>query len=410
MRAWYVRRILGGGGDVRRSRGIVWARVPQEFALQGTDRIVAIPRSCGGREADAAARMMSYFREHREAPLCTCGETETPDAVRRELKLRGFEYLFPAVCMSADLTRMRFDDESGTAHDVTEVDDLTLPGSAEHPSYGPMSAAAARNSLASSRAMALRRPRRVWNLGVVRDGELAGCVQLHVAGRVAGIYNVGVLRRYRRQRLGSTLVREACRRARDLGLPTVVLQNDPSLVPFYSSLGFSVVSSIDHWQCAPAALAAPEPREDAREAARGSLFLAPERFVTLAVTGRTADAARLLRAQPSIARATFPAASDATALHIAAYNGAADAVRMLLDAGSDVTARDTRFKASPLGWAVHGLGPEGPVFKREQATAAAALIGAGAEVSDEMRRTLETRADARGAPVSGPGGERHPSS
>lgn len=45
-------------------------------------------------------------------------------------------------------------------------------------------------------------------------------------------------------------------------------------------------------------------------------------------------------------------------LHTAAYQGNADAVRMLLSAGAEVDARDTRFDATPLAFATVGSGEQ----------------------------------------------------
>lgn len=45
-------------------------------------------------------------------------------------------------------------------------------------------------------------------------------------------------------------------------------------------------------------------------------------------------------------------------LHTAAYNGNADAVRVLLEAGAEVDARDTRFDATPLCYATVGSGEQ----------------------------------------------------
>jgi ankyrin repeat protein len=44
---------------------------------------------------------------------------------------------------------------------------------------------------------------------------------------------------------------------------------------------------------------------------------------------------------------------DATPLHQAAYVGDAAMVELLLELGADPTRRDTRFDATPLGWAEH---------------------------------------------------------
>jgi hypothetical protein len=46
----------------------------------------------------------------------------------------------------------------------------------------------------------------------------------------------------------------------------------------------------------------------------------------------------------------------ATALHAAGYTGSAAVVRMLLDRGADLDARDARWSSTPLGWAIVGSG------------------------------------------------------
>jgi hypothetical protein len=45
-----------------------------------------------------------------------------------------------------------------------------------------------------------------------------------------------------------------------------------------------------------------------------------------------------------------------TPLHVAAYSGSAEAVRLLLDRGADIEARDTTWDDTSLGWAIVGSG------------------------------------------------------
>ena len=47
-----------------------------------------------------------------------------------------------------------------------------------------------------------------------------------------------------------------------------------------------------------------------------------------------------------------------TPLHAAAYNGSAEIVRLLLDRGADIEARDTTWNDTPLGWAAVGSGEQ----------------------------------------------------
>jgi len=44
------------------------------------------------------------------------------------------------------------------------------------------------------------------------------------------------------------------------------------------------------------------------------------------------------------------------ALHAAAYAGSANTVRVLLERGADIEARDTTWDSTPLGWAAVGSG------------------------------------------------------
>lgn len=48
----------------------------------------------------------------------------------------------------------------------------------------------------------------------------------------------------------------------------------------------------------------------------------------------------------------------ATALHHAVSSGSEETVQILIEAGADVTAQDTAFQATPMGWATHYLAQE----------------------------------------------------
>ena len=52
---------------------------------------------------------------------------------------------------------------------------------------------------------------------------------------------------------------------------------------------------------------------------------------------------------------------------------------------ANIEARCSEFGATPLFWAVHGYGPNGPKHKKEQVDAARLLIQAGASVDTANR-------------------------
>jgi ankyrin repeat protein len=73
------------------------------------------------------------------------------------------------------------------------------------------------------------------------------------------------------------------------------------------------------------------------------------------------------------------------ALHWAAWIGTPSTVELLVAHGANIEARCSEFGATPLFWAVHGYGPDGPKQKRDQVGAARMLIQAGASVDTANR-------------------------
>ena len=58
--------------------------------------------------------------------------------------------------------------------------------------------------------------------------------------------------------------------------------------------------------------------------------------------------------------------SHATALHHAVWSGSLDAVRVLVDAGADLTAKDQAWQGTPLNWAEHSENEEIASYLKER--------------------------------------------
>jgi uncharacterized protein len=74
------------------------------------------------------------------------------------------------------------------------------------------------------------------------------------------------------------------------------------------------------------------------------------------------------------------------ALHWAAWIGTPSTVELLVAHNANIEARCSEFGATPLFWAVHGYGPDGPKQKKDQVGAARTLIQAGARVDTAIRQ------------------------
>jgi len=78
----------------------------------------------------------------------------------------------------------------------------------------------------------------------------------------------------------------------------------------------------------------------------------------------------------------------ARALHWAAWVGTPATVELLIAHGARIEVRDSEFGSTPLFWAVHGYGPNGPKEKKRQVDAARILLEAGASARTENKHGL----------------------
>ncbi|HVK11026.1 MAG TPA: ankyrin repeat domain-containing protein [Gemmataceae bacterium] len=77
-------------------------------------------------------------------------------------------------------------------------------------------------------------------------------------------------------------------------------------------------------------------------------------FVQAALCGNAEALRRLLAVGVAPTTVSERNQSHATALHHAVWSGSVEAVQVLVEAGADLTRRDTLHDATPLGWAEYG--------------------------------------------------------
>ena len=78
-----------------------------------------------------------------------------------------------------------------------------------------------------------------------------------------------------------------------------------------------------------------------------------EEFFKAVQSGDTVRVRELLTSDPVLVRAKD--ADGAIALHYATEHGHREIVKLLLEHGADINARDDRFHATPTGWAIEYL-------------------------------------------------------
>ena len=107
----------------------------------------------------------------------------------------------------------------------------------------------------------------------------------------------------------------------------------------------------------------------------------------------------LLDRQPNLVAARDE--SGATALHYAAFAGESDIVRLLLERGADVNARDAKFNATPAGWAIEYLREKGALLGIEMNDFAYAIRRGDVEWATRFLHrfpSLREAADSDGKP------------
>jgi hypothetical protein len=83
-------------------------------------------------------------------------------------------------------------------------------------------------------------------------------------------------------------------------------------------------------------------------------------FVQAALHGNAEGLRALLAAGVEVDKPSPDLYAHATPLHHAVWSGSLDAVRLLVEAGADLTATDTENEATPLGWAEYATETENP--------------------------------------------------
>lgn len=108
------------------------------------------------------------------------------------------------------------------------------------------------------------------------------------------------------------------------------------------------------------------PMADAREKQFG--------FILAALNGKAEAVARMIHIGIDLNAPSEDLYAHATALHHAVGAESLDTVKVLVEAGADLTVKDTAYQGTPLGWAKYYLDQRKPEERRKPYTAIAAYL------------------------------------
>ena len=130
---------------------------------------------------------------------------------------------------------------------ISLLQDFSVFDEHEHPFIGPITTERRRNMLENHRLICAQRPRRAWAFVATLNGRPVGHSLLFLGARVAGIYEVGVVRKFRRKGIGTAITLAALQFARQRGVRHGVLQASGEGEHVYRRIGFEEVCRISLW-------------------------------------------------------------------------------------------------------------------------------------------------------------------
>jgi GNAT superfamily N-acetyltransferase len=215
--AWNAAVALAGGGTVWEDAGLRWSWQAHDGQL-----LLSFPRA-----VDAAAARRGVAAARRRG-ACIVGAWLANDVDASPLESAGFERGWEPWWMAAPLDA------------IPEPEDGRVAISNDFDEYGPEG----RRLLSLAQGPSAR----AWHAVARLDGRFAGRAWAFAPGEVAGIYDMDVWPRFRRQGLGRAMLRAVCAAARAAGARLAVLNATPDGERLYSAEGFvRLGTGITYW-------------------------------------------------------------------------------------------------------------------------------------------------------------------
>lgn len=386
QRWWLLRMGVARGETVHRRGGVIWFDSPDAT----TDMYVPFPRftpAAVGQELDAFVAGLRGKQILRPVWVWATAPPE-PDDLPLRLMARGFRHGFQPHWMWLDLATLRDDFELRREVRFEINPDPALWDPAKNADYFAEGTLAREHPDRAVQAMA-------WVNGSPVGVSCAFLTRGSTG--IAGIYDVGVLPEYRNQGIGKALTHAVCVWARERGYRVAGLNATPMGEPVYRALGFQSLRWAQTWQYpvdvqrrpltqAQVSLAEATGAGDIAALERDAPLFAPLVSEALPCRRTPLQLAALFRqprsaawllnrgAQPDLLSLwdlgwtdrvhglafTRPELLDQrigdwgqTPLHEASMRGDLSLMRILIDAGADLEARDQTFHGRPLEWSMH---------------------------------------------------------
>jgi ribosomal protein S18 acetylase RimI-like enzyme len=216
-------------------------------ASPGHPNSVALARFDEDDAEDRIAEVVAEYRRVGASTVWWVGSLSSPPDLGRRLRDTGFHCIKHFPGMALDMRRMCAGTRTIPGLKLSRVSDFSIFERHEHPFFGPMTTERRRNFLDGERILCSVKPTRAFAFVATVAGEALGHALVFLGAGVAGVFDVGVVRRARGRGIGKAVTLAALRHARKLGYRYAVLQASGEGEHLYRTIGFEEVCRISLW-------------------------------------------------------------------------------------------------------------------------------------------------------------------
>lgn len=185
-------------------------------------------------------RAIRLYKQTGQGMMIITGPSSNADALRPLLLDLGFRcsYWVPYMHLDAD----NLAGEHSFPKDISfeRVADFSLFDDHPHPWIGPRTTERRRRQLTFAESLCKGSRPKAWQFVARRGDEVVGCALIYRNRRNAGVYDVHVLEKCRRQGIGSGVMAHACGFAREQGIREIGLGASGRGVGLYEKVGFTL--------------------------------------------------------------------------------------------------------------------------------------------------------------------------
>ena len=215
--------------------------------VTGRPNAVAMARFAADRADERIAQILRRYEQFKSSTVWWVGPNSSPADLGKRLRGAGFHCFKHFPGMALDLRRIVKSERMPANLKLSQVADFSIFDKSEHPYFGPMTTQRRWNFLEAERALCAVRPRRAFAFVASIDGEPLGHALIFLGAGVAGVFDVGVVRRARGRGIGRAVTVAAVTHAKRLGYRYAVLQASGDGEQVYRKIGFEEACRLSLW-------------------------------------------------------------------------------------------------------------------------------------------------------------------